>query len=245
MRCASYPCPPHTASTRHDTTRTTAHTAHTRLTDAFHYSGLSHPNLVGLKGFCLRPACIVTELVEAGSLYDFLTDDAKSANLQWPLRLKIAKDIGNVSCRVVSCRVVCVSCRVRVVSCACRVRVVCVSCACRVRVVSCACRVRVVSCACRVVSCRVVRIVIVCARTHSQGMRLPAQRQSARHAPRSEVAQHLVGLHLPRRRRGGQGVRLWRLPQQRPTHRRTHRRLPSYAPCPPPPELRFVLCSSR
>jgi hypothetical protein len=50
---------------------------------------------VGLKGFCLRPACIVTELVEAGSLYEFLVDDSKSANLQWPLRLKIAKDIGN------------------------------------------------------------------------------------------------------------------------------------------------------
>jgi hypothetical protein len=64
---------------------------------------------VGLKGFCLRPACIVTELVEAGSLYDFLADDAKSANLQWPLRLKIAKDIGNVSC-------VCRVCVVRVVS---------------------------------------------------------------------------------------------------------------------------------
>lgn len=57
-----------------------------------HDSGLAHPNLVGLRGFCLRPPCIVTELVEAGSLFDFLVD--KSKELDWPLRLKIAKDIG-------------------------------------------------------------------------------------------------------------------------------------------------------
>ncbi len=57
-------------------------------------SGLAHPNLVGLKGFCMQPPCIVTELVEAGSLFDFLSDPAKNKVLDWALRLKIAKDIG-------------------------------------------------------------------------------------------------------------------------------------------------------
>jgi hypothetical protein len=51
-----------------------------------------HPNLVRLRGFCLEPLCIVTELVEAGSLDSFLNDPSRS--LDWPLRLKIAKDIG-------------------------------------------------------------------------------------------------------------------------------------------------------
>ncbi len=60
-------------------------------------SGLSHPNLVRLRGFCLQPLCIVTELVEGGSLFDFLSDPDRSSALDWPLRLKIAKDIGACS----------------------------------------------------------------------------------------------------------------------------------------------------
>jgi len=54
-------------------------------------SGLAHPNLVEMKGFCLRPPCIVTELVESGSLFDFISKE--SNELTWSLRLKIAKDI--------------------------------------------------------------------------------------------------------------------------------------------------------
>jgi hypothetical protein len=42
----------------------------------------------------MQPPCIVTELVEAGSLFDFLSDPAKNKVLDWALRLKIAKDIG-------------------------------------------------------------------------------------------------------------------------------------------------------
>jgi hypothetical protein len=55
-------------------------------------SGLAHPNLVAMRGFCTEPACIVTEYVAAGSLHEFLADESKP--LDWPLRLKIAKDIG-------------------------------------------------------------------------------------------------------------------------------------------------------
>jgi serine/threonine protein kinase len=55
-------------------------------------SGLAHPNLVALRGFCTEPACIVTEFVGAGTLLEFLADRAKP--LDWPLRLKIAKDVG-------------------------------------------------------------------------------------------------------------------------------------------------------
>ncbi len=36
------------------------------------FSGLSHPNLVMLMGFSMSPCTIVTELMEEGSLYDFL-----------------------------------------------------------------------------------------------------------------------------------------------------------------------------
>jgi len=55
-------------------------------------SGLAHPNLVAMRGFCTQPACIVTEYVAAGSLLEFINDQSKP--LDWSLRLKIAKDIG-------------------------------------------------------------------------------------------------------------------------------------------------------
>lgn len=55
-------------------------------------SGLAHPNLVALCGFCMKPTCIVTEYVGGGSLVDYLSNAEKM--LDWPLRLKIAKDIG-------------------------------------------------------------------------------------------------------------------------------------------------------
>jgi len=54
---------------------------------------LAHPNLLRLKGFCLEPPCIVTELIEGGSLLDFLNDPTKNVLLDWRLRLKIANDI--------------------------------------------------------------------------------------------------------------------------------------------------------
>jgi hypothetical protein len=55
-------------------------------------SGLAHPNLVAMRGFCTEPACIVTEYVAAGSLLEYINDQSKP--LDWSLRLKIAKDIG-------------------------------------------------------------------------------------------------------------------------------------------------------
>jgi hypothetical protein len=55
------------------------------------HSGLAHPNLVALRGFCAQPPCIVTEFVAGGSLDQYLESGKE---LDWPLRLKIAKDIG-------------------------------------------------------------------------------------------------------------------------------------------------------
>jgi len=54
-------------------------------------SGLSHPNLVAMRGFCLEPPCIVTEYIGGGALDKYL--QTKDKPLDWPLRLKIAKDI--------------------------------------------------------------------------------------------------------------------------------------------------------
>jgi len=63
----------------------------------FDGSGLQHPNIVPLKGFCTDPCTIITEYIESGSLYDFVLKEGKhkDANIPytWPLRLKIAKDI--------------------------------------------------------------------------------------------------------------------------------------------------------
>ncbi len=60
-------------------------------------SGLQHPNIVPLKGFCTEPCTIITEYIENGSLYDFLLREGKhkgsTVPYTWPLRLKIAKDI--------------------------------------------------------------------------------------------------------------------------------------------------------
>ena len=56
---------------------------------------MSHQNLVGLCGFTMKPFCLVTEFVSEGSLHDFLHDEEKSAKLDWPLRLRIAHDLGN------------------------------------------------------------------------------------------------------------------------------------------------------
>jgi hypothetical protein len=44
-----------------------------------------------MRGFCTEPACIVTEYVGNGSLSEYIQSDKP---LDWPLRLKIAKDIG-------------------------------------------------------------------------------------------------------------------------------------------------------
>jgi len=62
-------------------------------------SGLNHPNLVAMRGFCADPACIVTEYVGAGSLQAYLSDQEKP--LDWALRLKIAKDIGACGCSAI------------------------------------------------------------------------------------------------------------------------------------------------
>jgi hypothetical protein len=49
---------------------------------------------VAMRGFCMEPACIVTEYVAAGSLMEYISNSEKP--LDWPLRLKIAKDIGTI-----------------------------------------------------------------------------------------------------------------------------------------------------
>jgi len=57
-------------------------------------SGMRHPNLVNLLGFCVNPFAIVMEFVEFGNLYNFLR---KQDELSWSLRLKIALDIARGS----------------------------------------------------------------------------------------------------------------------------------------------------
>jgi serine/threonine protein kinase len=53
-------------------------------------TGLEHPNIVGLKGLCMDPLCLVTEYLPHGNLFDFLHSDV---TFDWTLRLKIAMDI--------------------------------------------------------------------------------------------------------------------------------------------------------
>jgi len=54
-------------------------------------SGLRHPNIVELKGFCTAPLCLVMEFMDMGTLYAFIHE--KSNAIDWNLRLKIASDV--------------------------------------------------------------------------------------------------------------------------------------------------------
>ncbi|KAL6062523.1 Pleckstrin y domain [Balamuthia mandrillaris] len=54
-------------------------------------SGLRHPYTVELKGICMQPLLIVTEYLAFGNLYEFL--HAASSDVDWNLRLKIARDV--------------------------------------------------------------------------------------------------------------------------------------------------------
>eukprot|EP01114_Cavostelium_apophysatum_P015009 TRINITY_DN4008_c0_g1_i4.p1 TRINITY_DN4008_c0_g1~~TRINITY_DN4008_c0_g1_i4.p1 ORF type:complete len:1425 (+),score=391.51 TRINITY_DN4008_c0_g1_i4:717-4991(+) len=54
-------------------------------------NGLHHENLIALRGFCLKPFCILMELAPKGTLYEFIHDE--SIAIDWNVRLKIARDI--------------------------------------------------------------------------------------------------------------------------------------------------------
>lgn len=51
-------------------------------------SALTHPNVVGLRGYCAEPYAMVMECVSCGDLYRFLHDT--SAQLNWRLKLRMA-----------------------------------------------------------------------------------------------------------------------------------------------------------
>jgi serine/threonine protein kinase/GTPase SAR1 family protein len=55
-------------------------------------SGMRHPNLVNMIGFCVNPFALVMELLPAGNLYKFLQQH-REQDIGWPLRLKIALDV--------------------------------------------------------------------------------------------------------------------------------------------------------
>jgi len=54
---------------------------------------LRHPNVVMLLGICTKPASMVLELMHRGSLNDILMSPKYSEQVDFPLSLRIAKDI--------------------------------------------------------------------------------------------------------------------------------------------------------
>ena len=59
-------------------------------------SGLQHQNIIGFRGLCMNPLCIVTEFANNGNLYDFLhSENTKELASSMALKLKIAYDIAN------------------------------------------------------------------------------------------------------------------------------------------------------
>eukprot|EP00026_Physarum_polycephalum_P000314 Phypoly_transcript_00314.p1 GENE.Phypoly_transcript_00314~~Phypoly_transcript_00314.p1 ORF type:complete len:1738 (-),score=158.13 Phypoly_transcript_00314:23-5236(-) len=55
-------------------------------------SGLRHPNIVQLLGFCVSPMAMVMEFVPSGTLYKYLASN-RNDPLDWSMRLKCASDI--------------------------------------------------------------------------------------------------------------------------------------------------------
>lgn len=55
-------------------------------------SGMRHPNLVNMLGFCVNPFALVMELLPEGNLYKFLAARAQQ-DIGWPLRIKLALDV--------------------------------------------------------------------------------------------------------------------------------------------------------
>jgi len=54
-------------------------------------SGLDHPNIVNLKGFCASPLRIVMEYISHGSLFHYLEN--KDNSVTHMMRLKISQDV--------------------------------------------------------------------------------------------------------------------------------------------------------
>jgi serine/threonine protein kinase len=60
----------------------------------FYFSGLDHPNIVPLLGFCMEPYCIIMDFYKEGNLFSYLHDPERCpGDLEWTTRLKLAKDI--------------------------------------------------------------------------------------------------------------------------------------------------------
>ena len=61
-------------------------------------SGIEHANIIGFRGLCMKPLCIVTDFAPHGNLYDFLHSENEEEQAQasdWMLKLKIAFDVAD------------------------------------------------------------------------------------------------------------------------------------------------------
>ncbi|KAM9957201.1 hypothetical protein ACTFIW_008941 [Dictyostelium discoideum] len=59
--------------------------------EVYYMSGLNHPNVMKISGFCIQPLCMALEYVRYGSLYSLLSNS--SIEISWGLRLQIASEI--------------------------------------------------------------------------------------------------------------------------------------------------------
>ena len=56
-------------------------------------SGLQHHNVIGFRGLCMEPLCILTDFANYGNLYDFLHSENNELAQSIELKLKISYDI--------------------------------------------------------------------------------------------------------------------------------------------------------